>query len=379
MHTLEANLETALSSFDIDYGAAAQARGHGAESIIPSNQFMDEAGGMLEDLSGLIMELAVPNLPDLAGRWHPSGFMVFPMGMHPQLGSLRLHIWPQELRNIKERGHGLLYSHKWGLVRDGDIHNHAWDIISQVIKGYSDNIVGMNPIGEDMSWCIGKEGKQEYLDIYRIHRVDYDPYGVVTLKPHYLDAHNSMQFRHAMGGSYGDTELRPNPAYTTPHTKYGGWVYAGLVTHRDCEPGTLHRIDAGVLHTPTIPYGRFAATLAWNSYRRGEGPDILQRGPITTRRYDRNVVTREEAEIARDQLLNPPAEKFGLLSTEQALGLQALKGSIKLSERMRAEGKVWDGREAIDPFIRQSILARLGIKGTQLQADVTQFAKQRVA
>lgn len=257
-----------------------QGMAHDSPVSASADEFFDGAGEALDDLHGAVAEEIVPFLPNLAGRWHPSGFMVYPLGRHATLGTLRLHIWPEGFRERQSRGHGLLQSSKLGAIHDGDIHNHAWHIVSHNYAGYEDRFINPAPINDSLE--LMDDGAKLTADIYRMYRVSYREDGSVYLKPQLLDEHN-----------YGHDQ------------PYGrGWVTAFVdPTVRSMFDGDLHLIEAGRFHIPLIPTEQFAATLAINSDRVCQGPDVLLRGHPEVQAYSRLAVNPEQADIARHQLL----------------------------------------------------------------------------
>lgn len=216
-------------------------------------------------MSGPVPDRVIPNLEQIAGRWHPSGFMVFPLGEHPDLGFVRLHIWPQGLRRREDRGRGNL-----GDIWDGDIHNHAWHVTSYVIAGYRDTLY-------DVAWmtdpnkCSYEEVAAGALAHFRMFRAKYDKVS-------------------------GADALITNDRSVIATAKEERGPYF---------PTDVHSIKVGDYHAPTIPDNEFAATLAFNSHRvTPYGPDILIGGTADTIIGARRQVTTEEKLIAKAQLLD---------------------------------------------------------------------------
>ena len=94
-------------------------------------EYRDKAYKMLDGVHG-IFESLVEQIDDFADRWNPNGFMVFPLGVHRTLGSLRLHVYPE--RDSKE------------LQSDPEIHSHAWHLASLVLGSgdYRDYTFALN-------------------------------------------------------------------------------------------------------------------------------------------------------------------------------------------------------------------------------------------
>ena len=98
-----------------------------AEQQIEAQTFFDDASELLDAITPAIEEEVIPNLEEFSGRWNPVGFMVFPLGLHETLGSLRLHFWPRGERKVS--------AHR------PNIHNHAWHLASKVLRGvYRDTL-----------------------------------------------------------------------------------------------------------------------------------------------------------------------------------------------------------------------------------------------
>src|SRR5665213_1799563 len=96
-----------------------------ARPDLDDTEFLDEATTLVREIGDAAMVEVVSDLEKYNGRWHPLGFMIFPLGVHDKMGSLRLHVWPNGLRRSIENGSG--------------VHNHAWYLASLVVAGiYSD-------------------------------------------------------------------------------------------------------------------------------------------------------------------------------------------------------------------------------------------------
>jgi hypothetical protein len=217
-------------------------------------------------MSGPIPDRVIPNLEQIEGKWHPCGFMVFPLGEHPKLGFVRLHIWPRELRLREERGRGKLE----GIgIWDGEIHNHDWHVTSYVIGGYSDVLYDVAPISD--------QSRRSYESVAP------------------GDLHHFRMFRAEYDKDSGADALVTNgrSVIATPRERREGYF-----------PTDVHLIDPGDYHAPTIPDNEFAATLAFNSHRVNRyGPDILIGGAATSIVGARREITMEEKLIAKLQLL----------------------------------------------------------------------------
>ena len=229
---------------------------HADDSRISPEQFFSESKELLGKLSEVVREEVIPHLEDYEGRWHPSGFMVYALGVHPKLGNLRFHIWPKNLRRRLIKGRGAM-----GDIYDGDIHNHAWNIVSFVMEYYSDNFYELKdattPYNESNS------------SLFRVFNVKYGEnaeQGLVT---------------------------------------EGRCVEASLSKQRVANRGDIHTINTSIFHAPTIPDDMLGSTLVLDSFRvHTEGPDILI-GGTTDPIYDtRRTIPKDDAILARNQLLH---------------------------------------------------------------------------
>ena len=76
---------------------------HAERQPVERDEFFSASACLLPDLADAVCADIMPSLENAYGRWHPSGFMVFPLGTHPELGTLRLHIWPDGARQRQIR------------------------------------------------------------------------------------------------------------------------------------------------------------------------------------------------------------------------------------------------------------------------------------
>jgi hypothetical protein len=219
-------------------------------------------------MSGPVPDKVIPNLEheQFDGRWHPSGFMVFPLAKHPDLGYLRLHIWPKGLRQRENRGRGIL-----GNIWDGDPHNHAWHVTGYNIVGYRDVLYEVEPV-EYPDRQSYEEVAANGLGHFRIFRAEYDE-------------------------ASGDDVLTTQGECVTVTPR----EERNLVNF----PTDIHQIAVGDYHAPTVPENELAATLVFNSYRvKRDGPEILVGGAATVIVGARKQVTLDEKLFAKAQLLN---------------------------------------------------------------------------
>jgi len=252
-----------LESFGIQPASAAVLQ-HAEHNRLESEEFFEKAATALGALEGIVREDVVNNLNEYYGRWHPSGFMVYPLGTHPELGGLRLHVWPEGFRQRELKGLGKLDDQE---ICDGDIHNHSWHIASRVLGG-------------------------EYSDtMYDVRNTEVDPGSLSDEEVAAAGLWHVFQVKYR-------TTARPEGLHPT-----GRYVSADIISNRQVDAGETHIIEAGPFHAPTIPEHRLGATLVFNSFRViPEGPDILVAGssmPIIGNRVD---VSAEEAVEVRSQL-----------------------------------------------------------------------------
>lgn len=172
-----------------------------AEHYIEPDEYRERAGELVE---GVVTE-ALPHvrdaLHDFADKRNPGGFMVFPLGMHPELGQGRLHVYPA---NTEIR-----------FAQGPNIHNHAWHLFSRVVKlgaddeeaaPYTDTIFELENLGT----------APEDGPVHRLYRTHRNPGGRDMLV----------------------AEVIVNPV---------------AIEGRVVPPGQSHFIEAGAYHLPTTP------------------------------------------------------------------------------------------------------------------------------
>lgn len=245
--------------------AGSAALQHQGGIQISDVEFFERSHDLLDKIDVRVAEDYVPNLTEEYGRWHPSGFMVYPVGTHPELGTLRLHVWPKDLRQKELKGLGEMATEG---ICDGDIHNHAWHIASKVLGGvYQDNFYNV------------EQRKNPYED------------GIDDLQTSLAGLWHVFRVRYR-------TKTEPEALVAS-----GEVVSAEVASSRSLHSGAFHMIEAGPFHAPTIPDEQLCATLVFNSPRVFDtGPDILVRGtslPIVGNRLD---VSQDEAAYVSEQL-----------------------------------------------------------------------------
>jgi hypothetical protein len=202
-----------------------------------AGDFHEKARELLLPLSGFVLRNVVPHLEEFEGVWHPSRIAQWPLGVHPDLGLLRLHCYPIGFEEMREpRGLGPLRGIYDGAfdylfagdeeLYDGGIHDHGQRITSFNYTGYQDNIY------EACGWFFPEpsDGNIAAHGLLRQYMLKYEKDGAVSMTGEYL--------------------MRPT-----------------LVAHREIEPGAFHDIDAHDLHEPTMSSYQFAATLFFGSHR----------------------------------------------------------------------------------------------------------------
>lgn len=221
-----------------------------------ADEFFERARRALAALTPEVAKLASDILAEVEGRWHPSGFVVFPLGAHPSLGSLRLHVWPAGVRRRVPQGDGNL-----GAVWDGDVHNHAWNIASSVLRTYRDEMWSVSERLQEQP-AVASAG-----EVFRPYTVSYVP------------------------GARQDLVTD------------GSWVRASVNSTRTVLEGDTHTIRYGDFHAPSIPDDVLGSTLVFSSPRvLSAGPDVLIRGPFRPVTGARRIVSAEDRAIIRAQL-----------------------------------------------------------------------------
>lgn len=212
------------------------------------DDFSAEAFQVLNGVADYVATELPQRLDEFLGRWHPSGFMIFQLGTHPELGMLRLHVWPEAQRQVGEKG--------------DTIHDHAWHIASVALRGtYRDTIFDASP--QDAT----TERERKERGLLAKFEAQYAPGAPQAL----IDS--------------------------------GERVLAEPVAHREIPEGETHTIEPDVFHQPTIAYENSAVTLVLSSFRvHNGGPFVLFDGPPNTIQEDRQYVTDDDLEITRGLL-----------------------------------------------------------------------------
>lgn len=220
--------------------------------LMPAHVFFEKADDVIERAAPIVIEEVIPHLEDFPGRWNPGRFMVFPLGIHAELGTLRFHIYPDG--EPENTGNGPF------------THNHGWDL-------YSRNIVG-----------------DPYTDII----VDLIGQGIIT----------DPDFKPGEKGLFRLFETRRSPAGRDVLVTDGSVVKAVPIRERVVPVGSSHTIVADtVYHKPTTSFTGISATLVLDSHSISSTTRVLL--PSNEPRMDRQrrTVTKDEAQRAKGQLM----------------------------------------------------------------------------
>lgn len=213
-------------------------------TTISHEEFCSQAGEFLLRLTQPVIDNVVPKLEDYPASWQPMGFQIYDLGIYPELGFLRLHVWPEKVRRAAQRTE--------------IIHNHPRHIGSTVISGtYRDTIFDTRQASSNDA--------NSATDLYTV-------YGKTI---------NSDQ-----------TEVLFNE---------GGTVEAVVKEERIIPEGGQHFIAPGVFHQTKVPLTDSCVTLIFNSFRTGaDGPYMLMDEPPVTRPELREPITTEEIEAVKE-------------------------------------------------------------------------------
>lgn len=194
-------------------------------------RFCEAARSALEEETIRLHERGFEQLASLEGRWHPNGFAVFHLDDDHELGNLRLHIWPENLRVVRPDS--------------APIHTHAWNLCSRILAGsYTETIYEEASLG----------------------MVEAGYYSSATIN--YLTDKNTI--------------LDPSTALLRPTAK----IQAGS--------GDYHEIAAGVPHETHIPIGTFTATILFTSPPVLNTVMVYSPAEIRTSSYQRPVLNWDQ-------------------------------------------------------------------------------------
>ncbi len=192
-------------------------------SELLAGNFFDQATVLLQKAGPMVLEEVVPHLEEYEGRWNPGGFMVYPLGVHDVLGSLRFHVYPRGIPRESDQG--------------PNIHNHGWHLISNVlVEHYRDTLYDL----ENQGVVLGSSPQLEERGLLRL-----------------------FQTRRNAGG---------RDVLVTD-----GTVVRSVPTlNREVPAGNIHTIEANVIyHLTTIPQEQLTATLVLDSPAFADTTDVL--------------------------------------------------------------------------------------------------------
>jgi hypothetical protein len=197
-----------LENFGIRTGEDVSHRNLADSNYLDPESYFGEAEILLRSLQPVVNESLVEELGDYSDKWNPGGFMVFPLGIHDSLGSVRLHVWPPNVERKSANG--------------PNIHNHAWHLSSLIHKGiYSDIIFDL-----EESEVQDTEQAPGSLKLYHTHRK-----------------------------GDGRDVLITDGKVIVPKAREA----------REIKENEVHNIEAGTYHIPTVPFEGHAVTLVLDS------------------------------------------------------------------------------------------------------------------
>ncbi len=215
--------------------------------VLRADDFFERAGAMLDQLSIPVLDNIKSILDNGSGRWNPMGFMVLPLGSHQELGILRLHIWPKDLRKVTTKGE--------------PIHNHAWHLESRILKGkYTDKIYVVRE--REISLLEDERKERGFLRVFNI----------------------------GFGERGGTLETD------------GLCVRVEVGEDRIAKAGEHHSIEQGVFHQTTIAYDKFVSTLIFDAPTLPSlRSDVLIDGPAAPITEERYPITLEDIDTVKNQ------------------------------------------------------------------------------
>jgi len=185
---------------------------------IPFEEFCSLANQPLDEVAGNLGQL-VADASAQGAYWHPTGFMVLNLRDFPDVGLVRLHIWPSGERRSREGHPG--------------VHSHCFHLVSRVLYGtYFESryrVVRAGPVDRGALWG------------YTVAPARGDGLDVLSLE---------------------DDRYLAEPA-----------------EERVVPAGSSHSIPTGVYHSTEVPAGSWCATLAMLSRPQPGAEDHLV-GPL---------------------------------------------------------------------------------------------------
>ncbi len=243
-------MEKSLEKFGINSGHDERHSAMAERQKVKAERFFAEADQLATEITPVVTKEIISRLEEYEGKWNPGGFMVFSLGVHQKLGSVRLHIYPQGIARKTAQG--------------PNIHNHAWHLFSKVLIGpYSDTIYELNR--EEKR---GTDGFQLEKAVFRLFETRRNPRGQDTLVT-------------------DGTLVRPIP-----------------ILKRKIPTGQSHSIEAEkIYHLTTIPATQLAATLVIDSPAFGKTTHVLLKERLQEILRIRKPIEYSQAVLAKKQLL----------------------------------------------------------------------------
>jgi hypothetical protein len=209
-------------------------------TTISHQEFCKHAGEFLLNLSEIVVSDSIPNLESYPAEWQPMGFQIYNLGIYPELGFLRLHVWPEDSRRATQK--------------TDIIHNHSRHIASTVLSGiYRDSL----------------------FDVHRVVNHEDEP----------------------RVGRYTVYGKAINPDQTEALLSEAVLVEASVTENRRITTGNQHFIEPDIFHQTRIPLAESCVTLVFNSFRtRADGPYMLLDEPPSPTAALREAITPEEVD-----------------------------------------------------------------------------------
>ena len=201
------------------------------------DEFKEAGTLVLREISARVPDV-IASAASVTGVWHPNGFAIWSLRELPGLGTLRLHVWPDRHRRVRD----------WG----PRIHAHGWHLASMVLAGtYSD----------------------------RVYQVVEVPGRTMTI----------YEIFHTGGGR---SKVSPT----------GERVTIERVATRVVKPGELHYLPHSVVHETVVPDTEYVATLVVMGEVIVDRSVALEEQEHPARDHQRAQVSRQESDYILEQL-----------------------------------------------------------------------------
>lgn len=234
---------SSLNEFGILPPRSATEPRYQERTTISHEAYCKEAGELLLKLSGPVVNDAIPSLASYPAKWQPMGFQIYDLGIYPELGFLRLHVWPANVRRV---------------IQKADvIHSHPRHIASTVLSGtYSDLIF-------DVRQGTGQQNGPQANE--------YTVYSKAI-----------------------------NPDQTEVLLSEDTVVEVTVKEDRKITTGSQHFIAPGIFHQTNVPLTESCVTLAFNSFRTStDGPYVLLDELPSPVAELREAITTEEVDSVK--------------------------------------------------------------------------------